>query len=193
MTMRCVRSLVVVGLSCWMLNGLSSTAQAVVRVLPDAPLSIDAVSKPGGERATADPLVREVLDAFERAESGVQQQDLEALMQLYAPAFNYHGLHITDVRRIWTEMFEHYRAMSSTHLFSNIVIVREGNQLRAEVTCTGGLYGADRKTGSKITLDSWFEEVHYLVKDGSCWRLMGNRGDAPSFTPASSAPHHPLF
>ncbi|NJN69809.1 MAG: hypothetical protein HC801_05740 [Nitrospira sp.] len=114
-------------------------------------------------------------------------------MKFYAPTYDYHGLKETDVRRVWGEVFEHYKALESLHLFSDIKVVPVNNELRLEVTCTGGLYGTDERTGNRITLDSWFREVHYLVKEDGVWRFLGNAGEVPTGAPFASAPHHPLF
>jgi len=168
-------------------------AEAVVRVLPEMTVTREGGTVTGAKAVRADPTVREVLAAFERAERALEQQDLPALMQFYAPGYNYHGLHVADVGRIWGEVFEHYRALSSTHLFSAMKIVQAEDGPRVELTCTGGLYGAETQSGARVTLDSWFQEVHYLVRDKQGWRFLGNRGDAPRSAPFSSSPHHPLF
>jgi hypothetical protein len=114
-------------------------------------------------------------------------------MRFYAPTYDYHGLKTGEVRRVWGEVFEHYRAVESLHLFSDIKVTQVNDEVRAEVTCTGGLYGTDERTGNRITLDSWFREVHYLVKEGEAWRFLGNAGEVPAAAPFASAPHHPLF
>ena len=168
-------------------------AQAVVHVLPEMTVTRESGTLTGAKAIRADPTVQEVLAAFDRAERALEKQELPALMQFYAPGYNYHGLHVGDVERIWGEVFEHYRTLSSTHLFSEMKIVRAGEGLRVELTCTGGLYGADVQSGARVTLDSWFQEVHYLVQDKHGWRFLGNRGDAPRSAPFSSSPHHPLF
>jgi hypothetical protein len=83
--------------------------------------------------------------------------------------------------------------VESLHLFSDIKVTQVNNEIRVEVTCTGGLYGTDERTGNRLTLDSWFREVHYLVKEGDAWRFLGNAGEVPAAAPFASAPHHPLF
>lgn len=166
---------------------------AAVQVLPDAALTLDGKAVKGHKRLLGYPVMKELLRSFERAEVAVQKEDLDALMTFYASAYNYHGLKESDVRRVWGEVFTHYKAVASTHLFSSIKILQVDSQLRAEVTCTGGLYGTEEQTGKRITLDSWFREVHYLVKADGTWRFLGNAGEAPSSVPFSSAPHHPLF
>lgn len=171
----------------------ATPAHAVVQVLPEMTVTRESGTITGAKAVRADPTMQEVLAAFERAERALEKQDLAALMQFYAPAYNYHGLHVEDVQRIWGEVFEHYRKLSSTHLFSEMKIVRAEEGLRVELTCTGGLYGAEVPSGARVTLDSWFQEVHYLVRDKQGWRFLGNRGNAPRSAPFSSSPHHPLF
>ena len=176
---------------CWGLT--PPVVSAKVQVLPETVLLVEGKKVTGQKRLLAHPIVKGLLAAFERAEAALKKEDLDALMQFYAPAYNYHGLKPDDVRRVWGEVFEHYRAEESLHLFSDIKITLVNNGFRAEVTCTGGLYGTDEQTGHRLTLDSWFREVHYLVKDGDTWRFLGNAGDVPSGAPFASAPHHPLF
>ncbi len=171
----------------------SWTVLAAVQVLPEATMSVDGRAVKGQQRKVQHPAVKEILAAFDRAEASLQREDLGGLMTFYAPAYNYHGLKESDVRRVWGEVFEHYKGLTSTHLFSEIKVFTSDSQLRAEVTCTGGLYGTEEQTGKRITLDSWFREVHYLEQVNGLWRFLGNAGDAPTATPLSSAPHHPLF
>ncbi len=169
-------------------------AHAVVRILPDMTVVQRTATLTDPAAIRADPTVRGVVAAFDQAEQALQRQDLPALMEFYAPAYNYHGLRVESVHRIWSEVFEHYRDLSSTHLFSTMKVVGEGKDLRVEVTCTGGLYGTEVGTKKRVTLDSWFQEVHFLVKDqGGGWRFLGNKGDAPTVAPFSSSPHHPMF
>ncbi len=61
-----------------------------------------------------------VCSAFEQGGVGLQQEELDRLMQFYAHCYDYHGLKLADVRRIWSEVFEHYKALKSLHLFSDI-------------------------------------------------------------------------
>jgi len=166
---------------------------AAVQVLPDTALTKDGKVVKGHKRLLGHPVVKELLASFGRAETAVQKEDLESLMTFYAAAYNYHGLKESDVRRVWSEVFTHYKAVSSTHLFSDIKVLQVNSELRAEVICTGGLYGTEEQTGKRVTLDSWFREVHYLVKADGVWRFLGNAGEAPGSAPFSSAPHHPLF
>ena len=174
--------------------GLGAVAvMARVQVLPETVMVAEGKTLTGATTVSRHPVVKGLVEAFERAEGALKKEDLDVLMQFYAPSYNYHGLKQADVRRVWSEVFEHYRAMESLHLFSDIKVVQVGSQVRAEVTCTGGLYGTEERTGNRITLDSWFREVHYLVKDGDTWRFLGNAGEVPAAAPFASAPHHPLF
>ena len=172
---------------------LGQSAQATVQLLPEMLLKREGQTITDAKAIRADPAVTGVLLAFDHAEKALQKQDLTALMQFYAPGYNYHALHVADVERIWSEVFEHYRQLSSTHLFSNMQVVQTSDGTRVEVTCTGGLYGTEAQSGARITLDSWFQEVHYLVRDKGGWRFVGNKGGVPQSAPFSSSPHHPLF
>lgn len=138
-------------------------------------------------------VMKEIVAAFDRAEVAVQQADLEALMLFYARGYNYHGLKRSDVRRVWREVFAHYRQVASRHVFTEWKFTKAGPVQIVYVTCTGGLYGAEKETGSPITIDSWVDEVHYLVKERGQWRFYGNAGGPVSGAPPASAPHHPLF
>jgi len=166
---------------------------AKVQVLRETTLLMEGTKVTGQSGLLRHPVVTGLLAAFERAETALKKEDLDALMQFYAPDYDYHGLKAGDVRRVWGEVFEHYRAVESLHLFSDIKITQVDNELHAEVTCTGGLYGTDERTGNRLTLDSWFREVHHLVKEGDVWRFLGNAGEGPIAAPFASAPHHPLF
>jgi hypothetical protein len=177
-------------LSCALVPVLVS---AKVQVLPETTLLMEGKKVTGQSGLLRHPVVTGLFAAFERAESALKKEDIEALMQFYAPSYDYHGLKEDDVRRVWTEVFEHYKAVESIHLFSDIKVSKVNNGFRAEVTCTGGLYGTDERSGDRVTLDSWFREVHYLVKEGDAWRFLGNAGGVPAAAPFASAPHHPLF
>lgn len=136
--------------------------------------------------------VSELVAVFDRAEAAMQARDLDALMTLYSKSYNYHKLRKSDARRIWEEMFEYHRQLTSRHLFTEIKIVATDTGVRAEIKCTGALWGVKAETGQKVTLDSWFEEVHYLVKEDGVWRLIGNAGEEPEAPRFGHAPH-PLF
>lgn len=135
----------------------------------------------------------ELIAAFHEAETSVKKADLDALMSFYATDYNYHGLKRSDVRRVWEEVFLHYRDISSSHVFTELKLVQADGVRKAYVTCTGGLQGTEKQTGKPLIIDSWSREVHYLVKEAGAWRFLGNAGGAVDHVPAGSAPHHPLF
>jgi hypothetical protein len=153
-----------------------------------------AVEFAPGVGADADlSVIKELLAAFNEAEASVKKADLDELMKFYATAYNYHGLKRSDVRRVWEEVFMHYENVRSSHVFTELELVRVNDVRRAYVTCTGWLNGTEKETGKPITIDSWVREVHHLVKEEGRWRFLGNAGGAPPSVPPASAPHHPLF
>jgi len=156
--------------------------------------SLAAVEMASGVVADTDlKVAQEVAAAFDRAETAVQHGDLDSLMLFYAKGYNYQGLKRSDVQRVWTEVFSHYGAINSRHLFTELKVFHAGSMTKAFATCTGGLYAIDKESGKPVTIDSWIGEVHYLVKEGSDWKFLGNVGGALPDVPPTSAPHHPLF
>jgi ketosteroid isomerase-like protein len=156
-------------------------AESVVEVAPGTVVEADQ------------KMMKELVAAFDRAEAAVQKADLEALMDFYAKGYNYYGLKRSDVRRVWSEVFTHYEQLASKHVFTELKLVRDGGERKVYVTCTGGLYGTEKQTGKPITIDSWVQEVHHLVKEEGGWKFLGNAGGTSLSAPPASAPHHPLF
>ena len=160
---------------------------------PPTPVAAAVEFAPGVGADADQPVIKELVAAFNEAEAAVEKVDLDALMKFYATAYNYHGLKRSDVRRVWEEVFLHYRGISSSHVFTELKLVQADGVRKAYVTCTGGLHGTEKQTGKPITIDSWAREVHYLAKEEGAWRFLGNAGGvSPSASPASAS-HHPLF
>jgi len=160
---------------------------------PPTPVAAAVEFAPGVGADADQPVIKELVAAFNEAEAAVKKADLDALMKFYATTYNYHGLKRSDVRRVWEEVFLHYRDIRSSHVFTELKLVQADSSGKAYVTCTGWLYGMEKQTGKPITIDSWVREVHYLVKEGGAWRFLGNAGGASPSAPPASAPHHPLF
>ena len=160
---------------------------------PPTPVAAAVEFAPGVGADADQPVIKELLAAFNEAEAAVKSADLERLMKFYPTSYNYHGLKRSDVRRVWEEVFLHYRDISSSHVFTELNLIQADGVRKAYVTCTGWLQGTEKQTGKSITIDSWAREVHYLVKEEGTWQFFGNVGEAANHTPATSAPHHPLF
>ena len=151
------------------------------------------VEVPSYATVTADDAtVKDLLAAFDRAEQAIQARDVDGLMALYSKRYNYHKLRKSDARRLWEEIFEYHHKLHSTHLFTDIKTVQVDGETRVEVKCTGALWGLANESGQKVTVDSWFEEVHYLVKEDGAWRIIGNAGTGAE-TPRFGHAPHPLF
>lgn len=138
-----------------------------------------------------DKTVAEILATFQQAEGAIELQNLDALMNLYAQDYQYHGLAKEDLRKIWTQLFTHYRELNSNHIFSRIA-VRSGQVPTAEITCSGSLYGISQETGERENVDSWYGEVHHLVYQDGAWRIRGHAGAPPKALRFGIAPH-PFF
>jgi ketosteroid isomerase-like protein len=160
---------------------------------PPTPVAAALEFAPGVGADADQPVIKELVAAFDEAEAAVKKVDLDALMKFYAKTYNYHGLKRSEVRRVWEEVFLHYGDISSSHVFTELKLVQADGAGKAYVTCTGGLHGTEKQTGKPITIDSWVREVHYLVKEEGAWRFLGNAGGASPSAPPASAPRHPLF
>ncbi len=136
--------------------------------------------------------LKAVVDTFEQAEEAIKAHDLAKVMALYSPQYNYHGLKKDDLRKIWKELFDEYSEIASTHLFTKMTKVGAGKDAVLEVTCTGHLWARSKTSGLYVPIDSWYEEIHYLVLEDGAWRIRGNVGESPRVLPFGTAPH-PLF
>jgi ketosteroid isomerase-like protein len=136
---------------------------------------------------------KDLLATFEQAEQAMQALDLDGIMALYADDYYYHGLKKADIRKVWAQLFDHYKDLESFHTFSVIRTVGTGSKLIAEMTCTGVVWGTAKNTKLRSPVDSWYEEVHFLKKENGRWRITGNAGgESEPILPFGTAPH-PLF
>ena len=118
---------------------LGQSAHAAVQLLPEMLLKREGQIAIDTKAIRADPAVMEILLALDRVEKALQKQDLSAMRQLYASTYNYHALHVADVDRIWSVVFEHYRELSSIPLLRN-----EGLADRLRRTDRGDLHRRPR-------------------------------------------------
>lgn len=156
------------------------TAQAKIVVPAGSVIEVDEAT------------VKAVVSVFERAEQAIKAHDLEMVMAVYSSQYNYHGLKKDDIRKVWRELFDEYGEIASTHLFTKISKIGSGSNAVLEVTCTGHLWAVSKTSGLYVPIDSWYEEVHYLVVEEGGWRIRGNVGESPRVLPFGTAPH-PLF
>ena len=145
---------------------------------------------PGTQAEADDKTVKEILAVFERADQAVKSRDIEGVMAVYSKQYNYHGLKKSDIRKVWMDLFDNYREIESTHLFSRIVSVGPGGSV--EITCSGGVRGISKTGNLRVPIDSWYGEVHYMVREDGTWKIRGNLGDTQTVLPFGTAPH-PLF
>lgn len=136
--------------------------------------------------------VNAVVTTFEQAEQAIKAHDLDKVMAVYSLQYNYHGLKKDDLRKIWKDLFDEYQEIASTHLFTKMAKIGTGRDAVVEVTCTGHLWARSKTSGLYVPIDSWYEEVHYVVLEDGAWRIRGNLGESPRVLPFGTAPH-PLF
>lgn len=159
----------------------ATPAAAGTQLLPEATIEAD------------DATVLEITSTFDQAEEAIRSHDLEALMALYAPNYRYHGIGKAGIRKIWEDLFERYELITNLHTFSSITVSGSGANRIVQITCTGALHGATKNAKQPVPIDSWYREIHYLVKEQGAWRILGSLGgEAPAVLPFGTAPH-PLF
>jgi hypothetical protein len=154
---------------------------------------------PGSVVDGDDKAVQEILETFSKADEALGTGDLDGLMNLYSKTYNYHRLTKSDMRKIWKGLLTRYQEISSLHLFERVRIVHSRVGDTAEITCSGTLTGIPKGGKTPVNIDSWFREVHHLVKEGGVWRIRGNGGDPSEVPQFGTVPYfegvapHPLF
>jgi hypothetical protein len=171
-----------------------------VVVWPQTPSSQAKVELVPGSVVDADEKsVQEILVTFRRADEALGTGDLDELMNLYSKSYNYHRLTKSDIRQIWKDLLTRYQEISGLHLFERVRIIHSKGGDTAEITCSGTLTGIPKGGKTLVNIDSWFREVHYLVKEGGVWRIHGNAGDLSEVPQFGTVPYfagvapHPLF
>jgi len=159
---------------------------------PDAvsPVLAETLLLPGTQAEASEKIVKEILAVFERADKAVKNRDIEGVMAVYSKQYNNHGLKKSDIREIWMDLFDNYKEIESTHLFSRIVSVGPGDAV--EITCSGGVRAVSKISNLRVPIDSWYGEVHFMVREDGTWKIRGNLGDVQTVLPFGTAPH-PLF
>lgn len=174
----------ILGALCAIVAGLvvfAPAASAGTQILSEATVEADAAT------------VLEITSTFDQAEEAIRSHDLEALMALYAQNYRYHGIGKDGIRKIWADLFARYALITNLHTFSSITVGGSGPNRVVQITCTGALHGTTKNSKQPVPIDSWYREIHFLVKEQGAWRILGSQsGEAPAVLPFGTAPH-PLF
>ena len=142
------------------------------------------------EKPTAD----EILSTFKKAENAVHSKDLDALMALYADNYKHTGYTKDSLRYEWKQLFDAYHDLSMTHVLTRIGVDTTKTPPTADVTCTGSLWGIANETNQRVSIDSWFGEVHYLIYTDGTWRIRGHAWEMLNTKDTRMArPPHPFF
>ena len=138
--------------------------------------------------------VDEIISMFQHAEDAIEQGNLEGTMSFYAHHYRHTNFNPVTLRPVWRDIFRDYHDLSISHVFSRIVVHADTNPPTAEVTCTGSLWGTSQTTGGRTNIDSWVDDVHYLVYEQGGWRTQGHQWEFLMEKDTRAArPPHPLF
>ena len=148
---------------------------------------------PGGIQEVDPDTLKELMSTFEQAEQAMKTRDIDGIMALYSDDYLYHGLKKADVRKIWKQLFDHYKELEDFHTFSVIRTGGSPGKLVVEMTCSGVVWGTSKDTTLRSPVDSWYEEIHYLRKENGRWRIIGNVGGESIPVLQFGVAPHPLF
>jgi ketosteroid isomerase-like protein len=175
---RVLIAVTLVGIS-FSILGAGAPASGALRIDTGADLQADAET------------VRQIEEAFNRAEEAIGEKDLDALMKVYAETYRYQDLTKEDMRKIWKGFFEQYDRISTLHAFSRIV-VKPGKHSTAQITCTGALWATSDQSDQRVNLSAWAGDIHHLIHEHGTWRIVGQGRNAPNRPEFGQAPP-PLF
>ena len=138
----------------------------------------------------------DILKSFRRAEDALKRKDLDSLMDFYADNYKHGGFTKDSLRAEWHHLFQGYRDFSATHVLTRIEVVLDAHRvpLTAQITCTGSLWAISNDTNQRVNIDSWYNEVHYLLYVEGAWRIQGHAWEVLRPTDTRTArPPHPFF
>lgn len=138
--------------------------------------------------------VNDILSAFKQAEAALQRRDIDGIMELYSDSYKSQSFDKLTLRKVWAELFQENRDFSTTHVFTQVKAEAQSTPQTAQVVCTGSLWAISNKTNTRVNLDSWFGEVHYMVSENGKWRIRGHAWEVHGEKqPQVARPPHPFF
>lgn len=133
--------------------------------------------------------IEEILGAFHRFEHALQRKDLEGVMALYAESYQDRSFTKANLREEWHHALAEYHGFSAIHLVTRVEVHSDSIQPVAFVTCSGVISAVSNATGTRVTLDSWIGEVHYLIHEQGNWRIQGDAWEVRHPTEIQFAGH----
>lgn len=148
-------------------------------------LDVTAISQ------TRDAEYEDIRNFFHKAEMAIESEDLPALMALYSVNYkNRRQLDKEFAEGVWRRIFANFDKLSSRHNMQ--LITHEEASGQAVTQCSGLLTGIPKGSSIPVTIDSWDDQRHILVKEGT-WKLFGNAGESAIRYGEDEIEIHPLF
>jgi hypothetical protein len=144
--------------------------------------------------AEADEKIADEISAsFKQAEEALRRGDLEGVLAFYAKGYTHKGFNAVTIGSTWKDLLQKNRELSITLVFERISIEAGSSPPKAQVICTGSLWGVSRVTGRRHHIESWFDEVYHLVYENGRWRTQGRAWEVLMEKETRSArPPHPF-
>ena len=116
----------------------------------------------------------EIVESFDQADEAVDRADVDAIMSMYSKTYRHRGFDKDRIAMTWKDLYKEYRHLSLTLIFNKITVDMNSTPPKAQVVSTGTLWGTTSRTGRHIHIDSWFDEIYYLVYEDGRWRAQGH-------------------
>ena len=149
-------------------------------------LNIDPFSKD----KVGDNLVNEIEQFFYQAETALETENIDDLMDLYSENYQ-SGVHNKSmVKKTWKILFKDFDSLATIHNMTFVNVDKA--QKTFIIRCTGLLMGKPNEGKDMISLDTWNRSDHVLSKENGKWKIIGSSGrERKRFW--FSSPLHPLF
>ena len=127
----------------------------------------------------------QLISFFNALEVALQEEGIDEVMSFYSKDYFHRGVSNDQLRTFWSEVFDRYDGIYSSHNFSLVEVGKSGK--RAVIKCTGSIRGTNKaKEGYKI-IDKWSDEAHILTLENGNWKIKG------ATTKRLLNSFHPLF
>lgn len=149
-------------------------------------LDVDSSAK----QQLGDQTFNEVMAFFHTAEKAIQTKDLKAMMALYSDSYSNGDHNKQSAEIIWQRIFATFDSVAMLHNMKLAKASADKNMVVFQ--CTGILVGVPGENKVPVTIDSWTNQEHILVKEAGKWKLMGTYGQERKRL-WFDKPMHPLF
>lgn len=146
---------------------------------------------PASKQQLGEATYNELVVFFDTAEDAIEKKDLKALMGVYSENYQNGDKDKKAIEEMWKRIFARFDTLISHH--NEKLVNVSADKHMVVIRCTGLLLAKpDPKNEGLVTIDSWSNQDHVLVKEAGKWKLIGNVGEERKRL-WFDKPMHPLF